>query len=449
MLNDERSQPYETWLIRGAHVADPASGLWERRDILVGGGRILEVARTVPSHRARRAGSGRCKFLNAEDLWVWPGLVDLHVHFREPGYTHKETLASGCRAALRGGYTSVVCEPNTSPPIDSPGLVTKLAARAREESPVRVFFKAAMTAGREGEEVADVEALARQDRVVALSDDGDPVVHPRIMEAVCRRAARVGLPLSPHCEDSPRSISAYDSGVSPGFEPGPVQHNEARYIDRDMRMARRWGCPVHFSHVSLEASLAVVRRVREECPAAPVTLECAPHHLLLSKEDYEPGSVPNVNPPLRGASDRRALQEALVAGDVDVIASDHAPHSEAEKEEGASGFIGLETSLALILTEFVHPGRIKPVDAANCMSFRPAEILGLPGGRVCAGQGADLTIIDPEEKWTVRSTQFASKSRNTPFEGRRLRGRVVGVMINGGLEFTRGCVQDRIEQNQE
>lgn len=439
----------QTYLIRGARVADPSTDLWAHRDVLVADGRVAQVAPEISVSVARSAGKGTVRVVEAEGLWLWPGLVDLHVHFREPGYTHKETMASGCRAALRGGYTAVVCEPNTDPPIATPELVAELAGRAAEQSPVRVFFKATMTKGRRGQAPADMEALARQERVVALSDDGDPIVRREVVEEVCKRAARVGLPLSPHCEDSARSLAAYSAGTRPGFEPRPAHQNEALYIGRDAGLAVRWGSAVHFSHVSLEESLCVLRHIREEAPSAPVTLECAPHHLLLSAQDFDPDAIPKVNPPLRTPSDRQALQDALVAGEIDAIASDHAPHTAEEKEAGASGFIGLETTLALILTEFVHPGRLAPLDATAFMSTRPAAILGLAAGGVCAGGRADLTLIDPDVEWTVRAEEFASLSRNTPFEGRRLRGRAVGTMIDGRLEFARQSLRARIEETQE
>jgi dihydroorotase len=449
MVSENSEVLTDSWLIRGARVADPTMGLWGLRDVLVVGGNVAEVAPELSAALVGKLGNGAVRVIEADGLWLWPGLVDLHVHFREPGYTHKETMASGCRAALRGGYTTVVCEPNTDPPITTGRLVGELSGRVTAESPVRVFFKAAMTEGRQGEAPADIESLARHQRVVALSDDGDPVVRPEVMEEVCRWAARVGLPLSPHCEDSHRSLAAYSAGTLPGFEPRPGHENEALYIERDVDLALRWGAPVHFSHVSLEESLRVLRRIREEAPSAPVTLECAPHHLLLSVEEFDPGAVPKVNPPLRPPSDRKSLQDALIDGEIDAIASDHAPHTAEEKEAGASGFIGLETTLALILTEFVHAGRLAPLDAAALMSTRPAEILGLPVGGLSRGKRADLTLIDPCAEWTVQAAEFASLSRNTPFEGRRLRGRAVGTMIDGRLEFARPSLCARIEDTQE
>jgi len=388
--------------------------------------------------------------VEASGLWLWPGLIDLHVHLREPGFTHKETLASGGRAAARGGYTAVVCEPNTSPPIDTPERAGELAEKARRDSPVRVYLKAAMTAGREGRRPADIGALARVPSVVALSDDGDPLTRLDVMEEVCRAAARVGLPLSPHCEDSERALADYREGAAPGFEPAGPYANEARYVRRDLELARRWGCQVHFSHVSLAESVDLLRRFRLASGAgARVSFELAPHHLLLCTADYEAGQPPRVNPPLRSAADRRALQEALLGGEADAVASDHAPHAAQDVARGASGLIGLETTLGLVLTHFVHAGRMSALAAARALSTRPAQVFGLPGGSLSVGRPADLVLIDPQEEWMVRAEEFASLSRNTPYEGWRLRGRAVGVMVEGRLVYARDSLRSRINYRQE
>ncbi|MFW6457586.1 MAG: amidohydrolase family protein, partial [Planctomycetota bacterium] len=243
------------WLLQGARVADPPTGLWARRDVLIVDNEVKTIAPEMKAHEEVQESGGLPQVIDASDLWIWPGLVDLHVHFREPGLVHKETLATGGDAALSGGYSCVVCEPNTDPPLADVNILRKVAGKAWDDTPLRVFFKAAMTSGRNGKEPADIEALARLNTVVGVSDDGDPIVRFDVMEEVFRRSAAVGLPVCPHCEDSKRSREAQQRGVDPGFPVGKYQENEARYIQRDAGVAAKWGVPAHFSHVSLEESL--------------------------------------------------------------------------------------------------------------------------------------------------------------------------------------------------
>jgi len=422
-------------LIRGARLVDPEAGVDGRRDLLASAGRVALVAESISPPELDRvltpAERRSMRTIRAEGLWLWPGPIDPHVHFRDPGFTHKETLRTGAEAAAGGGYTSVICEPNTEPPLDSASLVAALAERARAEAAVHVYFKAAMTVGRFGREPSDIPALAREPAVRALSDDGDPVVDPAVMERVCRLAAQAGLLLSPHCEDSPASLRRVSSGVSPGFEPGEPYTNEARYIARDLEMAGRAGCRIHFSHVSLAASIEAIRRHRERHDPGSVTFEVTPHHLLLSTEDFGPGRVPKVNPPLRSPADRDALRDALLAGTVDMIATDHAPHTPADKEAGASGLVGLETALGLVLTHLVGEGMLSVKDAVRLMSAAPARVFGVPGGTLRPGSMADMVLIDPGAEWTVEPGGFRSKSRNTAFAGWRLRGRPVATFVDG------------------
>jgi dihydroorotase len=405
---------------------------------------VARVAERI-APETTRGGDGEVGVIEAGGLWLWPGLVDAHVHFREPGFTQKETIASGGAAAVRGGYTSVICEPNTEPPIDSAELVRSLAAKARRESPARVYFKAAMTRGREGDRLGALEELAREPGVVALSDDGDPVSSEALMAEVCEAAARLDLLLSPHCEDSPRALARRDAGASEGFDPGAPYDNEASYIERDLELAQRFGCRIHFSHVSLARSVEVIEGVRRggEAPGN-VTFEVTPHHLLLSADDFAGGSVPRVNPPLRSSSDREAIQRALVDGVADMIATDHAPHTPEDKAQGACGLIGLETALGLVLTYFVRERRVTVADAVRAMCVRPAHVFGLPGGSLAEGQPADAVLIDPDEQWQVRGADFASLSRNTPYEGWQLRGRAVAVLVGGRLVHVRDSARDRL-----
>ncbi|MFW6457660.1 MAG: dihydroorotase [Planctomycetota bacterium] len=431
-------------LLKRPYVADPIGRVWAECDVLLDGGNVRAMEPDISLTGAIQMCDSALRMVDAEGLWLWPGLIDLHVHFREPGFTHKESIASGAMAAMAGGYTAVVCEPNTDPPLADVGIIRTVTEKARSDTALRVFFKAAMTEARAGKKVVDVEALAQQGQVVALSDDGDPVVDCGLMRQICRRAARVGLPICPHCEDTPRSRRAYEANVNLGFSPSTFQRNEAAFIERDARLAVESGVPVHFSHVSLRESLDVLEKIRKDHPGTFVTAEAAPHHLLLDDRVELAEERRKVNPPLRSDQDRRALCEALEGGEIDVIASDHAPHTAEEKRRGASGFIGVETSLALILTHFVHEGRLSPLQAAERMSTRPAAILGLPGGRVSPGSVADLVLIDPAEEWDVRGEDLKSRSDNTPFEGWSVQGRAVGTIIGGALVYARDSFKTRI-----
>jgi dihydroorotase len=429
-------------LLRNARLVDPAADIDGLRDVLVCRGRVNRVAEEIqPDEALRRlrAGGegGALTCVDADGLWLWPGLVDAHVHFREPGFTQKETLHTGGMAAAAGGYSSVVCEPNTDPPVDSVALVRRLAEQADRECAVRVYFKAAMTKGRRGEELSDIAALAEERRVVALSDDGDPVADAALMDGICRMAARARIMLAPHCEDSERSLKAVAAGARPGFEPGEPYRNEANYVERDLLLAARHGCRIHVSHVSLAPSVETVERARSGTGRpGHVSCEATPHHLLLCAEDFPPGAAPKVNPPLRSARDREALCQALASGRVDAVASDHAPHTEQDKATGAYGLVGLETTLGLVLTRFVHAGKLSAADAVRALSLSPARIFGLPAGTLTPGSPADMVLVDPGLEWTVRPEEFRSRSRNTPFGGWRLRGRAVATYVAGNEAFS-------------
>jgi dihydroorotase len=330
----------------------------------------------------------------------------------------------------------VICEPNTRPAVDSVDMVHELAARAEAESPARIYFKAAMTLGRKGEQPTDVAALAAEPRVVALSDDGDPLVTCPVAAEVCRLAAQADIMLTPHCEDSPQALQQMQDGIDPGFVPGDPYTNETQYIARDIALAAQHGCRMHFSHVSLASSAGVITSAR--AGGARVSWEVTPHHLLLCRSDYAEGKVPKVCPPLRTAADRDAMQDMLVQGAVDAVGSDHAPHTAADKAAGASGLIGLETTLGLMLARFVLPGRLTNTAAVQLMSRGPANLFGLNAGTLREGSPADMVLIDPTAQWRVDPETFRSLSRNCPYAGWDLRGRAVATFVAGERVF---CTQ--------
>jgi len=425
-------------LITNVRLIDPSVGIDDVRDLAAVDGKVTAVGKGLRAERNWRVVDG-------SGLWLWPGLVDVHVHFRDPGFTHKEDLASGSRSAAAGGYTTVVCEPNTEPPIDSPAAVKEVARRAQAAAVIRVYFKAALTRGREGREMADLGALSGEPNVVAFSDDGDPVVSKHLMERICRAARGLDLLLSPHCEDSPRALALFKEGADAGFEPGAPYSNESAYIERDLSIAQTCGCRVHFSHVSLRRSVHLLQGFhRFSGGERQVSFEVTPHHLLLSEEDFPAGGAPLVNPPLRSRRDRKALKEALASGVVDAVASDHAPHTAAEKEQGARGLIGLETTLGLMLTHFVHAGAISASRAVSLMSTAPARIFRLPAGSLKAGAPADMVLVDPQMDWTVAPEAFFSKSRNTPYAGWRLKGKAIATLVAAREVHTQKDFTERV-----
>jgi dihydroorotase len=439
-----------TTLFRNVRLVDPAADIDGYLDVLVAEGKVRRVATHISPDEAlrgpRRGGEGGClTVVEGHGLWLWPGLVDVHVHFREPGFTEKETFRTGGMAAAAGGYTSVVCEPNTEPPIDSVEVARRLAEQAGHDSPVHVYFKAAMTRARQGRKPSDIRALSQEESIVALSDDGDPVPDEGLMGSICRAAAEMRMLLAPHCEDSQQALKALAAGAQAGFQRGEPYTNEAGYIERDLRLAAAAGCRIHLSHVSLARSLEAIERFKREAPnPAAATFEVTPHHLLLCAEDF-PDGAPKVNPPLRSAEDRKALREALASGRVDAIASDHAPHTARDKATGASGLIGLETTLGLVLTHFVLPGEVSVSRAASLLSLSPARIFSLPAGTLKRGSPADMVLIDPSLEWRVEPDKFRSKSRNTPFAGWELRGGAVATYVRGQEVFCTPGLEERKE----
>lgn len=417
-------------MIDPGHVEGPV-------DVLIDHGKIVAVGRDLVG----QARHGVCEQINASGLLVLPGLVDLHVHLREPGFEYKETIATGTAAAVAGGFTTVCCMPNTKPVNDSVQATTWIRDRARATGVANVYPIGAITKGSKGGELNDFLAL-KAVGCVAVSDDGNPVMDDDVMRRAMRLAAEADLPVIDHCED--RNLSGCgcmnEGPVSRalGFRAMPFR-SEDRMVERDIRLAKETGVRLHVAHVSTEGTVESVRRAKEQGIA--VTAEVCPHHLLLTDDVVrEQGANAKMNPPLRSERDREALIEGVADGAIDVIATDHAPHAEYEKQWGMDrapfGIVGLETALGLTL-RLVHEGRFSLERAVVCLTSAPASLVGLSKGTLTPGSDADLTFVDPEAIWTVDPGRFHSKARNTPFAGWTLKGRVVRTLVAGKTVFTR------------
>jgi dihydroorotase len=414
-------------LCRGFRLIDPTVGLDRVDDVLVVDGRVTRVG-PGPTPPEAQVVDGRGR-------WLVPGLVDVHVHLRTPGETHKETLASGLAAAWAGGFTRVGAMANTRPPVDTPEAVAAVVSAAPRLG-VRLHQYAAATVGLGGEVPTDYAAL-RAAGVLAVSDDGRGIQRAGVMRRVLAEAGRAGLLVIAHEEDddlSGRAPLHLGEACRRLGLPGQPPSAEAALLARDVVLLDEVGGRLHVAHVSTRATLAVLRWAKAR--GLPVTAEVTPHHLFLDETAVlEHGATAKMNPPLRAADDRAALVEALVEGLVDAVATDHAPHTAAEKAAGLAeapfGIVGLETAVGLVLDRLVRPGRLAPAAFVERMSVAPRRILGLPPARMAVGEWAEFTAIDPEAVWTVRASQFATLARHTPFEGFQLVGRPVGILTDG------------------
>lgn len=426
-------------LILGGRVIDPASGMDAAADLAIAEGRIVAIGPGL----ARPSG---VELIDATGCLVTPGLIDPHVHLREPGQEHKETIESGTRAAVAGGFTTVCCMPNTSPALDTPEMIRLVRARAQETGHCRVFPVGAVSVGRKGERLTEI-ALMHRAGAVGFSDDGDVVASAGLMARALGMVKTTGRALMQHCQEvtltSRAAMHAGSVAVRFGL-PGWPRAAEELIIERDVRLNREIQCPYHVQHISSGDSVEIVRRAQRE--GVPVTAEATPHHLLLTHEAVDRGGVPDanakVNPPLREDRDVKAILEGVADGTIGVLGTDHAPHAPHEKslpfEEAPMGMVGLETALALYIKALVTPGLIDWMRLIHLMTTAPAALCGLDAiglGRLAVGGPADVTVIDPDESWTIRAEALESLSRNTPFDGWAVRGRARATIIGGRLAF--------------
>jgi dihydroorotase len=417
-------------LIKNGHVIDPANKVDEKLDILLSDGKIARLGKpgSIPADGAQ--------VVEASGKLVVPGLIDMHVHLREPGFEYKETIKTGMAAAKAGGFTSVCSMPNTNPVNDNRS-VTEFILSEAHDALARVFPIGAITKGSKGEELAEMAEL-HSAGCVAVSDDGKPVMSAAIMRRAMEYSKIFDMPVISHCEECTLS----DKGVmNEGFVStelglrGIPAAAEEVMVARDIALAGLTGCRVHIAHVSTAGSVRMVREAKAR--GVKITAETCPHYFTLTDEAVRGyNTMAKMNPPLRTAEDVAAIKQGLKDGTLDVIATDHAPHAMDEKsvefDYAPFGIVGLETAVGLVF-KLVHEGVLSLTEAVRKLSFNPASILKINKGTLSVGADADITIIDPDVQWTVDSSQFKSKSRNTPFDGWKLKGRAVRTIVGGRL----------------
>ncbi len=422
-------------LIKGGHLIDPAVKIDAPMDVLLRDGQVAEVA---PPNKLR--GSADTK-IDARGLIVAPGFIDIHVHLREPGQSYKETIASGTTAAATGGFTSVCCMPNTQPVVDSADWVTWLQ-RPERGAVVNVFPIAAATKASKGGSLTDFRSLQRAG-AVAVTDDGKPILGDDIMREALRLAAEANLPVIQHAEDTrlTEGCSMHDGpkAFRLGLR-GMKSSAEAAIVDRDVQLAQQFaGVRLHLAHISTADALKAVRRGKKS--KARVTCEVTPHHFALSDTDMRDYDANfKMNPPLRSAADREAILAALEDGTIDAIATDHAPHAMQEKmiefQRAAFGITGLETALGLAIAKLHREHKISLARVVELFTAGPARVVDLRGrGTLTPGSYGDVTIFDPKKRWTFEAAKSRSKSRNTPFDGWQLTGKVVTTIVGGKIVY--------------
>jgi len=428
-------------LLWGGRIIDPSQHIDEKMDLLIENGKIVKLAKNI--YRAGTAAEADApstlKVFDLRGKAVVPGLVDMHTHLREPGYEYKETIRTGSAAAAAGGFTAVACMPNTDPVNDGRSVTEFIIRKAAESKIVRVYPVAAISRKSEGIALSEFWEL-REAGAVAFSDDGKPVMNSALMRRALEYASSLGMTVISHCEDAGLSAGGVmnEGFVSTelGLQGSPSMAEEVM-VSRDILIAEFTGSAVHIAHVSTAGSVRLIRDAKAR--GVRVTAETAPHYFSLTDEAVREYDVnAKVNPPLRGIEDVSAVKEGLRDGTIDVIATDHAPHAVTDKElefdDAASGMVGLETALGLGL-KLVSDGLLSLSELIGRMSVNPARILNIPGGTLRTGSAADVTVIDPERRWSVDRERFHSKGRNTPFHGWDIRGKAVMTIVGGEVKF--------------
>lgn len=421
-------------IIKGGRVINPATNTDEVRDIVIENGIVIKSEKNIADL------SDVDKTIHAEGCYVMPGLIDLHVHLREPGFEHKETIETGTKAAAKGGYTSVCPMPNTKPATDCKETVAWVVNKAKEVSPINVLPVGAVTIGQAGKENTDIAAM-KEAGIYAISEDGKSVMNSGIYRKAMKEAARLNIPVFAHCEDinmvEGGALNAGKKAEELGVK-GITNAVEDVIAARDIMLAKETGARLHLCHCSTIDSVEMVRQAKAD--GIKVTAEVCPHHFTLCEEDIDCDDANyKMNPPVRGRKDLEALRQGLHDDVFDVISTDHAPHHADEKAVGIArapfGIVGSETAVALTITELVDKGVLTPMQMAEKMSCNPAKILGIDKGDISEGKVADITIINPSEEYVIDVNTFESKGKNTPFNGRRVKGRVKYTIVAGDVVY--------------
>jgi dihydroorotase len=419
-------------LLRQGRVVDPANNLDDIRDILIVHGKIEKVASFISAPVEQT--------IDCKGKVIIPGIVDMHVHLREPGREDKETIASGTKAALKGGVTTILAMPNTNPAIDSVEHVRLLKSIIKETAQANVVISAAITKGRLGKELTEISKL-KKEGIVAITDDGSSVDSSLLLSKALRKAKEHKIAVICHCEDNLLSgngvVNLGAISTRLGLR-GISKESEYKRVQRDIQLAEKSKCYVHIAHVSCKESVEIIGKAKRK--GIKVTAETAPHYFALSEEElltYDTNM--KMNPPLRGKADVAAIKQGLIKGVIDVIASDHAPHTISEKDvefdRAEFGIIGLETELAVCITELIFTRLLTWSDLVRRISLMPAKILGIDKGTLSEGKAADLVVIDPNKEWVVQKEGLVSKSKNSPFIGRQLKGVVEYTVFGGKIAY--------------
>ena len=424
-------------LIKNGFVVDPANKIKKQMDVLVDNGKIVEVSDEIMTKN-----NIACNTLDATGCVVAPGLVDVHVHFRDPGFTHKEDIETGAKAALKGGFTSVVLMANTKPAVDNEDTLTYVIEKGKKTD-LKVYTCATVTKGMKGKELTDMELLLEKG-AAGFTDDGIPIMDEVLMEQAMTKVAELNVPISLH-EENPSLIT--NNGVNRGKASeyfgigGSPREAEISLIERDLEIALKTGAILNIQHISTEEGVELVREARKKAAQSGrnnIHAEATPHHFSLTEDAViQYGTLAKMNPPLREERDRRAIINGLKDGTIDIIATDHAPHSKEEKEkpltEAPSGIIGLETALPLGVTNLVDRDALTMDELIERMSVNPAKMYGLQAGTLSQGAPADIVIFDAKAEQTFES--FASKSQNSPFTGQKLKGVVKYTIVDGEIIY--------------
>ena len=420
-------------LIKNARIIDPANSVDEFLDLLVEGEKIAKLGKNIPEEGV--------KVIDATGKIVSPGLVDMHVHLREPGREDKETIESGMMAAFKGGITSVLAMPNTEPSMDSPESIRLLKERIEQSGKKNVFISAAITTQRAGKELTHLASLCKEG-VIAITDDGTSVDDENLMQEALRRAKKENILVICHCED--KSLSAKGvvnlglTSTCMGLR-GISKESEYKRISRDIELAKKTGARLHIAHVSCRESVEIIAEAKKR--KINVTAETAPHYFSLTEEGVRHFDTNmKMNPPLRSKEDLESIKEGLANGVIDVIASDHAPHTENEKdiefERAAFGVIGLETEVSAAITELIITKKLTWTKLIEKLAWNPAKILGIDKGTLSIGKQADIVIISPQDKWQVEKEKLISKSKNSCFLGKELTGKVEKTIVAGRIVYS-------------